>query len=499
MKLRLLTLVSVLTVIQSTSFANMLVTLYQSVFKSRWLFAPVIYVVLSVLLSCGVESLAFAGQPNFLVVLADDCTFRDIGCYGGQAKTPHLDQLATEGMRMTRCFQTAPMCSPTRHNLYTGQYPVKTGAYPNHTLTYDHIRNVTHFLKPSGYRLALSGKVHIGPRPLFPFEYSSKGNNPDMTAIDSMMRGCKENGQPFCLFACSNEPHSPWNKGDAGQYPPSQVKLPPYLPDTPQMREGFSRYLAEITYFDSQVGQLLELLDEYELASNTVVIVLSEQGNSMPFAKWTCYDSGLQSAMLVRWPGQVEPGVTTDAMVEYVDVLPTMMEIAGIDDRQSVLDGRSFLPVLRGESNEHKSYVYGAMTTRGIINGNDCYPIRSVRSGTHKLIWNLQHDQPFTNACVKSPEFVSLIKAADAGNQLAAMAVDRYQNRPEFEFYDLIADPLEMHDLSSEPDSKKIMADLRSQLSQWMAAQGDLGVETEMKSNDHKKKSSRLGGKKKVK
>ncbi|MGB1927622.1 MAG: sulfatase/phosphatase domain-containing protein, partial [Rubripirellula sp.] len=304
---------------------------------------------------------------------------------------------------------------------------------------------------------------------------------------------------PFCLFACSNEPHSPWNKGDAGQYPPSQVKLPPYLPDTPQMREGFSRYLAEITYFDSQVGQLLELLDEYELASNTVVIVLSEQGNSMPFAKWTCYDSGLQSAMLVRWPGQVEPGVTTDAMVEYVDVLPTMMEIAGIDDRQSVLDGRSFLPVLRGESNEHKSYVYGAMTTRGIINGNDCYPIRSVRSGTHKLIWNLQHDQPFTNACVKSPEFVSLIKAADAGNQLAAMAVDRYQNRPEFEFYDLIADPLEMHDLSSEPDSKKIMADLRSQLSQWMAAQGDLGVETEMKSNDHKKKSSRLGGKKKVK
>lgn len=477
----------------------MLVTLYQSVFKSRWLFAPVVYIVLSVLLSCGVESLAFAGQPNFLVVLADDCTFRDIGCYGGQAKTPHLDQLATEGMRMTRCFQTAPMCSPTRHNLYTGQYPVKTGAYPNHTLTYDHIRNVTHFLKPSGYRLALSGKVHIGPRPLFPFEYSSKGNNPDMTAIDSMMRGCKEKGQPFCLFACSNEPHSPWNKGDAGQYPPSQVKLPPYLPDTPEIRDGFSRYLAEVSYFDDQVGQLLALLDEHDLASDTVVVVLSEQGNSMPFAKWTCYDSGLQSAMLIRWPGEVKAGVVSDAMVEYVDLLPTFLDIAGINDDDQVLDGRSFLPVMRGQASTHKSYVFGAMTTRGIINGNDCYPIRSVRSETHKLIWNLQHDQPFTNACVKSREFRSLVDAAKAGDTAAAAAVDRYQNRPEFELYDLVEDPLEMNDLFSDPGSTEIVAKLRSKLDSWMVAQGDLGIETEMKSNSHKKKWQPSGGKKQAK
>ena len=95
-------------------------------------------------------------RPNFLFIIADDCTFRDIGCYGGQAATPNLDRLATEGMRLTHCFQCAPMCSPTRHNIYTGQYPIKTGAYPNHTETYAHIKNVTHFLKPLGYRLAFS-------------------------------------------------------------------------------------------------------------------------------------------------------------------------------------------------------------------------------------------------------------------------------------------------------------------------------------------------------
>ena len=429
--------------------------------------------------------------PNFLVVLADDCTYRDLGCYGGQAITPHIDQLSREGMRLTRCFQTAPMCSPTRHNLYTGQYPVKTGAYPNHTQTFDHIKNVTHFLKPAGYRLALSGKVHIGPRMLFPFEYSSDKNNPDMDSVESLLEECKKDATPFCLFACSNEPHSPWNKGDASLYPAEEVKLPEYLPDTPEMRDGFSRYLAEITYYDSQVGQLLGLLEKYELASNTVVIVLSEQGNSMPFAKWTCYDNGLQSAMLVRWPGHIEAGAVSDAMVEYVDVLPTLMDIAGVEDSQQVLDGKSFLGVLQGKESHHKSFVYGAMTTRGIINGNESYPIRSVRSETHKLILNLDHDQPFTNACVKSREFMSLVKAADMGNESAAKAVDRYQNRPEVELYDIIADPFEMNNLASYSENAEIIFELRAELQSWMEAQGDLGVATEMRANSHKKKGSK--------
>ena len=140
-------------------------------------------------------------RPNLLFVIADDCTFRDIGCYGGQASTPNIDRLAQEGMRMTHCFQCAPMCSPTRHNIYTGQYPVKTGAYPNHTQTFDNVRNITHYLKPLGYRVALSGKNHIGPRNLFEFEYSSKQNNPDMAAIDELMSECTATSTPFCIFA----------------------------------------------------------------------------------------------------------------------------------------------------------------------------------------------------------------------------------------------------------------------------------------------------------
>ncbi|HBN74510.1 MAG TPA: sulfatase atsG, partial [Planctomycetaceae bacterium] len=95
--------------------------------------------------------------------------------------------------------------------------------------------------------------------------------------------------QPFCLFACSNEPHTPWNKGDASQYDADKLTLPPYIADTPHVREQFTKYLAEITYYDSQVGQLLKLLKQNQLDENTLVMVVSEQGNSLPFAKWTCY------------------------------------------------------------------------------------------------------------------------------------------------------------------------------------------------------------------
>lgn len=426
-----------------------------------------------------------ADQPNLLFVIADDCTFRDIGCYGGQAHTPNIDRLATEGLRMTHCFQCAPMCSPTRHNIYTGQYPVKTGAYPNHTQTYDHIRNITHFLKPLGYRVALSGKTHIGPRDLFTFEYSG-GKNPDMKAIDKLFGQCVESETPFCLFACSNEPHTPWNKGDASRYPPAKVELPPYLVDTPVVREGFSRYLAEITYYDSQVGELLSLLDKHELADDTLVMVVSEQGNSMPFAKWTCYDNGLQSAMIVRWPAHIEPGSVSDAMVEYVDVTPTFVELAGGTPAPQ-LGGRSFLKVLTGEADEHKQYVFGEMTTRGIINGNDCYPIRSVRSRTHKLIVNLKSDQAFTNACTQSDIFQSMVEAAESGDRHAAEMVRRYQYRPPIEFYDVVADPLEMKNLADDPQYVDQIASLREQLDAWMESQGDRGIETELAANSHKK------------
>ena len=432
-------------------------------------------------------------RPNFLFIIADDCTFRDIGCYGGQAITPNIDALAQQGMRFTQCFQQAPMCSPTRHAIYTGIYPVKSGAYPNHTFVKDGTKSIAHYLKPLGYRVHLSGKTHIGPKSSFPFEYSGK-KNPDFKAIDQLLTESSRDGTPFCLFACSNEPHGPWNKGDASQYDSSTISLPSFFVDTKETRENMVDYLAEITYFDGQVGELLTLLDKHGIAENTMVMVVSEQGSSFPFGKWTCYDTGLQSACIVRWPGQVKAGSVTDAMVEYVDIAPTFINAAGGAPKAGI-DGVSFVPVLKGEMHAHKRFVFGEMTTRGINKGSPYFGIRSVRSEKYKYILNFTPEVAFQNACTASTIFKSWRKKALAGDNEAAEKISRYENRPAEEFYAIQEDPYEWHNLANDPRYAMQKAELKQELSHWMEECGDRGQQTEIEALDHQgraRKSKKL-------
>lgn len=422
-------------------------------------------------------------KPNFVFIIADDCTFRDIGCYGGQAHTSNIDKLATEGMKMTRCFQAAPLCSPTRHNICTGLYPVKTGAYPHNTYAKKGTKSIVHYLNPLGYRVALSGKAHVNPKEVFPFEFSGK-NNPDMKAINTFLGECAENRTPFCLFACSNEPHVPWNKGDPSQYDAEEINLPPYIPDTPYVRQKLTRYFAEITYFDDQVGQILDLLDKHKLADNTFVMVVSEQGNSMPFAKWTCYDAGLGSIMITRWPGKIKPDTVSDALVEYIDIAPTFIETAG-GIPTDVLEGKSMLPVLLGITKIHKQYTYGIMTILGSHEDSKPYPIRSVRDLEYRLIWNLLPEATFNCPFTNSKAFQSMLEAAEAGDRHAKKYTYKYLHRPKFELYDVIADPYNLHNLAGDPKYNDTIKKLKSKLDNWMVQQGDLGIPTELDAKDH--------------
>lgn len=419
-----------------------------------------------------------AQRPNIVFVIADDCTFRDIGCYGGQALTPHMDALAGQGMRFTRCFQAAPMCSPTRHNLYTGQYPVKSGAYPNHTMVAPETESVVQYLGKLGYHVGQSGKSHVHPKSVFDWDKIPGKSNPDFDRVDDWVGKRVDQSEPFCLLLCSNEPHTPWDKGDPTRYPPDQIELPPNFVDTPETRRAMSRYLAEITYFDSQIGQTIEILRKYAIEENTLVVVVSEQGSSFPFAKWTCYDSGLQSACIVRWPGKVAAGSVNPAMIEYVDFLPTFIEVAG-GHVDPVLDGKSLVDVFAGKQT-HKSHVFGEMTTRGIIRGSPSFGIRSVRSQQYKYIWNFTPEVEFSNVAMTSPEFQSWEAKANAGDGDAAAKVLRYRRRPAIELYDVVADPLETNNLADDPALADVRSNLRAVLDRWMQACGDRGQATEM-------------------
>lgn len=418
--------------------------------------------------------------PNFLLILADDCTWSDLEIHGGQAKTPHLKALAAEGMKFERCFQSSPTCSPTRHNLYTGLHPVKSGAWPNHTMAYDHVKSIAHHLHAGGYRTHLSGKTHIGPKSVFPFEYSADKKNPDLAAINTFLDECAAETKPFLLIAASAEPHSPHNKGDASAYPPGKIKLTPIQADTVPTRRALSAYFAEITYFDSQVGEILAALDAKGLREETLVIVLSEQGYDLPFAKWTCYDAGLQSACVVRWPGKVKAGSTTKALVEYTDVVPTFLEAAGLPVPEG-LDGKSFLPVLRGETEKHREHSFSQETSKGIFDGPVHYGIRSIRGERYRYIRNFTPEIAFQNTTTNRQPFLSWIKAGKNGDEKAAKLVHDFQHRPAEEFYDCEADPWNRKNLIAEKSLAPVIADLRQRLDAWMKSQGDEGQATEEK------------------
>jgi len=432
-------------------------------------------------------SLSAGTNPNIVFVLADDLTRWDIGCYGSKdSKTPTLDRLAAEGMKFTRCYQAAPMCSPTRHNIYTGIYPVRTGAYPNHTFIREGTKTIIHHLKPLGYRVALAGKRHIGPDEAFPFEYLDK-HRINLGAVDTFLQEVGESKEPFCLFLCSNEPHGPWNKGDDSQFDRQKITLPPHYVDNDETRDAFCKYLAEINYLDWQVEQALDMLDKNGLSGNTVFIFASEQGNAFPFAKWTCYDAGLGSALIVKWPGVVSPGSTTDALVEYSDITPTMIDIAGGDPVDG-LDGSSLVPLLRGEKTSHKKYTYGEMTTRGIVNGSDYYPIRSVSNGTYRYVLNIAHDVEFSNVAAM-PGWEETART----DPEAAELVQKHKYRPAVELFNDMEDPYNLNNLAGQKPYRKIQKKLAKKLDEWMEYCGDEGLLSELRTFEHMNRGNHDG------
>lgn len=426
-------------------------------------------------------------RPNIIVMIADDCTFRDLGCYGSRnSRTPNIDRLAEEGMRFTNFFQAAPMSSPTRQCMMTGLYPVKNGAYPNHAFVKEGTRSIVQYLRKAGYRVALQGKRHIAPESVFDFEYLGPGRaDVDTSRIRPFISDAIGKGQPFCLFVCSHQPHTPWNKGDTREFNAERLVLPSYYVDTPETREGLTRYYAEISCLDSQVGAVLDLLEKTGTADNTVVFFTSEQGNSLPFAKWTCYDMGLQTGMIVRWPGVVKPGSTCDAIAEYADMVPTLIDIAG-ETLPDGLDGKSFKGLLNGKGKKIKDYSFALQTSRGTVNGPEYYGIRSVRDRRYIYIRNLTPEAEFSCATTtaKDPIWRSWLEKAKTDHK-AAQLVNRYLHRPAEELYDRIKDPDQQHNLIGIKKYESVRKRLAAQLDEWMKSQGDTGQQTELEAKQH--------------
>ncbi|MCX8036697.1 MAG: sulfatase [Candidatus Sumerlaeia bacterium] len=434
---------------------------------------------------------AVPDRPNFLLIIADDLCWRDLGFTGNrEVKTPNLDRLRSEGLYLRNMFSPATTCSPSRHALYTGLHCIRAGAYPNHTRLYDGTKSVFTYLKDAGYRVALQGKEHVGPKESFPYERIS-ANPDDFNAAKEFVT--RNPSQPWFLVFASHDPHSPWNRGPKGLHDPATLTIPPYLHDNAVTRRLLADYYGEINKFDWQVGELMRLLDETRQADNTLVLFVSEQGSSFPYGgKWSVYDNGIRIAAVARWPGKVKAGTTSDALMTYADVPPTFLAAAGIDSAQidtgcpdakgyRGFDGKSFLDVLLGKSDHLWDYVFAQHTTVGIIGYRQPYPMRAVRDTRYKYIRNLAPENTYEINGIHKDALLDSWKKDAENNPRLAERIQWLYKRPAEELYDLQTDEFEMKNLAADPKYADIKARLSAQLDAWMAQQGDLGMETELK------------------
>ena len=181
-------------------------------------------------------------------------------------------------------------------------------------------------------------------------------------------------------------------------YQAEDFTIPPYWLDTPELRATLVKYYAEITNFDELVGRMREMLEAKDVWENTLFIVCSEQGTQLPFAKWTCYDNGLRTGLVAHWAGVIKPGSVAEELVSTADVTPTFVEAAGGKLGPKAVDGKSFLGMLKGETQTLHDYVYGAFTNCRIIDNRDrVYPIRVIRNKEFSLIWNPNHESITSN------------------------------------------------------------------------------------------------------
>src|SRR5690606_12245773 len=210
----------------------------------------------------------------------------------------------------------------------------------------------------------------------------------------------------------------------------------------------------------------------------------TEQGNSFPFSKWTLYDQGLRSGFIVKWPGKVQPDTRNAALLEYTDVLPTLIDIAGGNPEtihtgstdangNTGFDGKSFKEILVGKRATQNEYVYGVNTTRGINQGSDAYASRSVRDTQFLYVENLNHENRYANVVTNSSLFESWIEAD-------ALRASAYVRRPKEELYDVVNDPYQLFNLATDPSYHTVKVRLKAELAKFMKQQGDQGVGTEM-------------------
>jgi len=421
-------------------------------------------------------------RPNILVFIADDLLTTELSCYGGKnLQTPNIDRLAAEGVQFSNNYASVAMSVPIRASMYTGLYPAHHGSFQNHRGSILGTKTVNYYMPQEGYRVGRTGKDHPVQKAVYQFD-QIPGFTVGCTAkaapytTDGIEQWMSSSDQPFLLFVCSINTHAPWTWGDPSEFDKNKVILPVNCAQNDDMREIFTHYLAEVRALDNEVGSVMESLKKVGKLDNTIVLFLGEQGPQFPGGKWTLWYPGCHSALIARYPAKIKAGSRSDAIVQYEDLLPTFIDIAGGKTRQE-LDGISFKSALFGDSPVARKYAYGIHNN--YPEGNP-YPIRSIRDERYGLIMNLTPEVQYHEQHLMRENSVTGVweawEAAAETDQRSAFWKERFLHRPPFEFYDIQNDPWEEHNLIDDPAYKEKIEEMKKELLKWMSDQGDPGA-----------------------
>lgn len=438
-----------------------------------------------------------AGRLNIVLIVADDHGTDALGAYGNPVvKTPHLDALAAEGTRFTHAFCTTASCSPSRSVILSGQQNHRNGMYGlehqiHHFSSFNAVRSLPVRLAEAGYRTARVGKFHLAPESVYSFQSvlsGGKANDPasigrspvEMANLTREFLSASDQ-RPFFLYFATDDPHranavlpsgmptfdtypepNRFGNREGGYpgiaevvFPPADVRVPSYLPDTPTSRAELAQYYQAVARLDQGVGRLIGLLKETGHYDETLIVYLSDNGPAFPGAKTTLYDPGIRLPLIVRLPGSKHPGAVQDAMVSWVDLTPTLLDVAGAwrESEAGEFDGRSFRAALDGTPVKGWDEVYASHSLHEITM---YYPMRMVRDRRYKLIHNLASGLPFPFALdlVQAPTWVDLQRRGET--VYGHRPIAQFIHRPAFELYDLSADPDEIRNLAGDPAHRAV-------------------------------------------
>ncbi len=435
---------------------------------------------------------AGAAEPvrrSILLLVADDIGL-DCGCYGNtKIKTPNIDALAANGVCFTQGFACVSSCSPSRASIYTGLYTHTSGQYglaqpPHNQSTFATVQSLPRVLRPAGYRTGIIGKVHVQPKEVYPFEVELSDQdtfgNRDVGLLGRRARQFLDEcgDKPFLLVMAFGDPHrSSKNFGNEQEYrgvpetryEPKDVLIPWHLPDRPEVRQELAEYYQSCSRMDHGVGLVLKALKETKKDTETLIIFVSDNGIPFPGAKTTLYDPGLHLPFLVSSPALKKRGLRNDALVSFVDIMPTALDWARVKPPEG-LPGRSLLPILEQEHPQGWDVVFGSHQMHEVTM---YYPMRMIRTRTHKYILNLAHtlEFPFANDIYKSSTWQGILKRGD--KTLGLRDLNLFLHRQREELYDLKKDPHELKNVATDPAYEMVLADLRGRLKAWQTATKD--------------------------